>query len=146
MLNYAENVAAHRYSAIEDGERVALIAHRVDGSVERLTRSELSDRVRALATMLRALGVSPGDRIAAVVANSPEAIVAALASAAVGATFSSATPDMTLPALLSRFEQLAPDVLMASIGPAGRSRTEPPRSCAGASAGSPPRCSGPWRW
>ena len=112
-LSYAENVLGNE--SAQDGQRVALVAHRADGSVERLTRDELRSRVRSFARLLRELGVSPGDRVAAVVANNPEAIVAGLACAAIGATFSSAPPDLAPAALLSRLEQLAPDILIASF-------------------------------
>jgi acetoacetyl-CoA synthetase len=91
------------------------VSHRVDGPSEHLTRRELRRRVRVLAAELQRLGVSPGERVVAVASNNPEAIVGALAAATIGATFSIATPDMGVPALLSRFEQLAPVVLMANL-------------------------------
>ena len=112
-LSYAENVL--RFDTPAEGERVAVVAHRVDGRVERLSRWELRRRVRVLAGELERLGVSPGERVVAVASNNPEAIVGALAAATVGATFSVAAPEMGLPALLSRFEQLAPVVLMANL-------------------------------
>src|SRR2546423_987799 len=56
-----------------------------------------------------------GDRVAAIAGNNVEAVVGALATAAVGATFSSAAPEMGVPALLSRFEQVAPKLLMANL-------------------------------
>jgi acetoacetyl-CoA synthetase len=117
QLSYVENLLAT--DTQQDRERPALVAHRADGSVERVTRGELAERTRGLARMLRELGVSRGDRVAAIVGNNPEATVAALACAEVGATFSSAPPEMTAPALLSRLEQLAPSVLMASFEPRG---------------------------
>ena len=112
-LSYAENLL--RIDTPQDGERLALVAHRVDGPSEHLTRRELRRRVRVLAAELQQLGVSPGERVVAVASNNPEAIVGALAAATIGATFSIATPDMGVPALLSRFEQLAPVVLMANL-------------------------------
>ena len=112
-LNYAENVL--RIDGPRDGERVALVAHHEGGVSECLTRLELRDRVRALAGELRRIGVLPGERLVAVAANNPQAVVGALAAAAVGATFSIAAPDMGVPALLSRFEQLAPVVLLANL-------------------------------
>jgi len=113
QLSYTENVLG--VESPQDEERPALVAHRADGAVERLTRNELRGRVRSFAQLLRELGVSPGDRVAAVVANNPEAMVAGLACAAVGATFSSAPPDLAPQALLSRLEQLDPDILIASF-------------------------------
>jgi acetoacetyl-CoA synthetase len=112
-LNYVENLL--RIDSPQDGERLALLAHRAGGATERVTRRELRSRVRALAAELHRIGVSPEERVVAVVPNSPEAVVAALASVAIGATFSIAAPDMGVPALLSRFDQLAPVVLMASL-------------------------------
>jgi len=112
-LSYAENLL--RLDGPDDGERTALIAHRADGTVEHVTRGALRDRVLTLAAHLQELGVKPRDRVVAVVANNPEAMVAALATAAIGATFSAAGPDMGVPALVSRFEQLEPVVLMTTL-------------------------------
>jgi acetoacetyl-CoA synthetase len=65
---------------------------------------------------MRELGVGRDDRVVAVAANNPETIVAALAAATLGATFSSAAPEMGAAAILSRFEQLAPKLLLANMG------------------------------
>ena len=108
-LNYAENLLEPR----GDDERVAIVARHGDGSRRELTRRELRERVRRLAAHLRALGVGRDDRVVAIAANNAEAIVAALAAAALGATFSSAAPEMGAAATLSRFEQLAPKLLFA---------------------------------
>jgi acetoacetyl-CoA synthetase len=113
-LSYAENLLEPR-TGEEDG-RVALVARHGDGRREELTRLELRERVRRLAAHLRGLGVGSGDRVAAIAANNPEAIVAALATATLGATFSSAAPEMGVPAILSRFEQLSPKLLFAATG------------------------------
>jgi len=120
-LNYAENVL--RIDGPGDGGRVALVAHREGGVSECVTRLELRERVRALAGELRRLGVSPGERLVAVAGNNPQAVVGALAAAAVGATFSIAAPDMGVPALLSRFGQLAPVVLLANLEDRGDTAT-----------------------
>jgi acetoacetyl-CoA synthetase len=89
-----------------------------------LTRLELRDRVLNAAAGLRRLGLRAGDRVAAVAGNNAELVVAGLAAAELGATFSSAAPDMGTPALLSRFEQLAPTVLFANLaGDAGAAPT-----------------------
>jgi len=113
-LSYAENLLRSR-SADED-ERVALVGRHADGSRQELTRRELRERVRTVAAHLRALGIGPGDRVVAIAANNPEAIVGALAAATLGATFSSAAPNMGAAAILSRFEQLAPKLLLANFG------------------------------
>ncbi|MFL5865476.1 MAG: acetoacetate--CoA ligase, partial [Thermoleophilaceae bacterium] len=112
-LNYAENLL--RIDSPADGERPALVAHHAGRPPERLTRRQLRSRVLAAAEQLRRLGVGSGDRVAAITGNNVEAVVGALATAAVGATFSSAAPEMGVPALLSRFEQVAPKLLMANL-------------------------------
>jgi acetoacetyl-CoA synthetase len=113
-LSYAENLLASR--AAEEDERVALVARHGDGSRQELTRRELRERVRAVAAHLRELGVGPKDRVVAIAANNPEAIIGALAAATLGATFSSAAPDMGAAAILARFQQLSPKLLLANLG------------------------------
>src|SRR6266536_263192 len=99
-LNYAENLL--RIDSPEDGERTALVAHHALREPERTTRRELRDQVRTLAAHLRAMGVTAGDRVAAVAGNNAEVVVGGLAAAAVGATFSSAALNVGTRALLSR--------------------------------------------
>jgi acetoacetyl-CoA synthetase len=113
-LNYAENLLEARTP--EQDAEVAVIARHGDGSRREITRRELREQVRSLAGHLRSRGVGAGDRVVAIAANSPEAMVGALAAATVGATFSSAAPEMGAQAILSRFEQLSPKVLLASMG------------------------------
>jgi acetoacetyl-CoA synthetase len=113
-LNYAENLLHSR--SPEDDERIAVIARHGAGPAQRIQRGELRERVRTLAGHLRSLGVEAGDRVAAIAPSNAEAIVGGLAAATIGATFSSAAPDMGVPAIVSRFEQLSPKVLMASFG------------------------------
>jgi acetoacetyl-CoA synthetase len=121
-LNYAECLLASR--SPEDDGRLAIAARHDAAATERLTRAELRQRVRALAAHLRSLGVEPGDRVAAIAPNSAEAVIAALAAATVGATFSSAAPEMGAPAILSRFEQLEPKILFAGFDVAGERAEE----------------------
>ncbi|HWO83459.1 MAG TPA: acetoacetate--CoA ligase, partial [Solirubrobacterales bacterium] len=111
-LSYAENLLEPR--APGDDERVALVARHGDGGREQLTRRVLRERVRRLAAHLRGLGIGGGDRVVAIAANDSEAAIAVLAAAALGATFSSAAPEMGAPAILSRFEQLSPKLLFAA--------------------------------
>jgi acetoacetyl-CoA synthetase len=106
-LSYAEALLAG------DPDAPAIVAHHANAPPDRLTRGELRERVLATAAYLRARGVAPGDRVAAVAGNNAEAVVAALACAALGATFSTAAPEMGAPAVLARFEQLQPKLLMA---------------------------------
>lgn len=116
-LSYAENLLAPR--SPEEDARVALVGRHGDGSREEITRRELRERVRRVAAHLRALGVEPEDRVVAIAANTPAATIGALAAATLGATFSSAAPDMGAAAILSRFEQLSPKLLLANLGSAG---------------------------
>jgi acetoacetyl-CoA synthetase len=113
-LNYAENLLEPRTPAQD--EEVAVAARHGDGSRRGITRRELRGQVRSLAGHLRSHGVGPGDRVVAIASNNPEAMVGALAAAALGATFSSAAPEMGAQAILSRFEQLSPEVLLANTG------------------------------
>jgi len=113
-LNYAENLLEP--SDPEADGQIAIVARHGDGSRQELTRRELREQVRQLAAHLRALGIGRDDRVVAIAASNPEAIIAALAAAALGATFSSAAPEMGAPAILSRFEQLAPKLLFANTG------------------------------
>ena len=113
-LSYAENLLEAR--SPQEDERVAVVARGGDGSRRELSRRELRERVRRLAAHLRGFGVERGDRVVAIAANNPEAMIGALAAATLGATFSSAAPEMGAAAILSRFEQLSPKLLLANTG------------------------------
>src|SRR4051812_25966316 len=105
-LNYAENLLAG------DDDRVAVIACQPDRTVQ-ISRRDLRDRVCRAATGLAELGVGAGGRVVVIAYSDVDTIVACLATAALGASFSTAAPDMAAPAILSRFGQLSPVVLMA---------------------------------
>ncbi len=109
-LNYADNLLG---TQIASASAPALTACHADGRRVRLTRGELRERVARLARALEVLGLKSGDRVAAVMRNDEHAIVTALAVAALGATFSTASPEMGTEALLDRFEQLQPRLLFA---------------------------------
>jgi acetoacetyl-CoA synthetase len=110
-LNYAEVLLADR-----SGDP-ALTVCRGAGNTERLTRGELRERVLHLAASLRRLGVRQDDRVVVVARNGSEAVIAALATAALGAAFSSCAPDMGAFAILTRFTPLEPVVLMGHLRP-----------------------------
>jgi len=112
-LSYAENLLTA--GSPEQDDEVALVGRSGDGSRQELTRRELRERVRRVAAHLRALGVGRDDRVVAIAANTPEVAVGGLAAATLGATFSSAAPDMGAAAVLSRFEQLSPKLLLANL-------------------------------
>ncbi|MCB2003318.1 MAG: AMP-binding protein, partial [Rhodoferax sp.] len=81
-----------------------------------LSWPQLRQQVASLALHLQAQGVQPGDRVAAYLPNVPEAIVAFLASASIGAVWSICAPDMGVHAVLDRFRQIEPKVLIACDG------------------------------
>jgi acetoacetyl-CoA synthetase len=109
-LNFAENLLRAR-----DGER-AIIFETEGQPARTLTRAELYEAVALFAAALRAHGIRPGDRVAAYLPNIPEAIVAVLAAAAVGAVWSSCSPDFGVQGVLDRFGQIEPRVLITANG------------------------------
>jgi len=109
-LNFADNLLADRSS------RVAIVFKGEDRPIRTLTHAELYDAVARFAQALRREGVRPGDRVAGYVPNVPEAIIAALGAAAVGAVWSSCSPDFGAPGVLDRFGQIAPAILVAADG------------------------------
>lgn len=112
-LSYVESLL--RIDDVEDADRPALTACHADRPADQLTRRELRDQVAAVAVALRSLGVAPGDRVVAMAHNDADAIVAGLATVALGATLSTAAPDMGAFAILSRFRQLEPSVLLTHL-------------------------------
>jgi acetoacetyl-CoA synthetase len=111
-LNYAENALdrAWRHHA------VALIAVREDGRRVTLRIGELRNAVAAAAAGLRRLGVTRGDRVAAVLPNAEHAVIAFLATASLGAVWSSCSPDFGATGMLDRFQQISPKVLLGVDG------------------------------
>ena len=77
---------------------------------------ELGEKVRGFATSLRRLGVNPGDRVAAYIPNIEEAVVALLATTAIGAVWAAAPPEFGVPTVVDRFGQIEPKVLIAVDG------------------------------
>jgi acetoacetyl-CoA synthetase len=112
-LNYAENLLCRR---APDDEGDALVFWGEDKVRRRMSHAELYRRVARLAAAMRAEGVVAGDRVAAYMPNMPEAIVAMLAAAAIGATFTSASPDFGVQGVLDRFGQVEPKLLFAGDG------------------------------
>ena len=110
-LNYAEHVFRDR----EDTEAAILHASELR-ALEELSWGELRTRVAAAAAGLRGLGVGPGDRVVAYLPNIPEAIVAFLATASIGAVWSSCSPDFGPASVVDRFAQIEPKVLIAVDG------------------------------
>jgi len=110
-LNYAEHV----FRGKRDGETAILHASELR-ELDQLSWGELRTQVAALAAGLRALGVEPGDRVVAYLPNIPEAVVAFLATASIGAIWSSCSPDFGPASVVDRFAQIEPKVLFAVDG------------------------------
>jgi acetoacetyl-CoA synthetase len=113
-LNYAENLL--REALHGDPSRTALYAVSEARPPERLSYGELLERVAAFRAFLQSAGVEQGDRVAGVVAHSPEAIVAMLATVSLGAIWSSASPDFGVDGIHDRFGQIEPKVLVVVNG------------------------------
>ena len=108
-LNYARHL-------LDGHQGVALIAIAEDGSRTEVTFAELRAQVGAFAGHLRSVGVKAGDRVAAILPNVSEAVVALLATASVGAIWSVCAPEFGPGAISSRFQQLEPKVVIAAPG------------------------------
>jgi acetoacetyl-CoA synthetase len=109
-LNFAENLLRH------DGPENALVFWGEDKVKRSLSRDELRRQALRLAARFRGMGVRPADRVAAYMPNMPETIVTMLATATLGATFTSASPDFGVQGVLDRFGQTQPKVLIACDG------------------------------
>jgi acetoacetyl-CoA synthetase len=110
-LNYAENLLRR-----QDERRFAIRFRGENGENCRLSCGELYRRVSQTAQALRNDGVKPGDRVAGVLPNLPETLVAMLATASLGAVWSSCSPDFGAPGIVDRFSQISPKVLFVSDG------------------------------
>jgi acetoacetyl-CoA synthetase len=110
-LNYAEQ--ALRYAT---DEHPALIAAAEDAEPVEISWAELRGQVGAFAATLRRLGVRRGDRVAGYLPNVPEAVVAFLGAASIGAVWSSVAPDFGTRSVLDRVAQIEPVVLVAVDG------------------------------
>ena len=111
QLNYAE----HIFRGKADGEVAVLYASELRELTE-LRWGELRERVAATREGLRALGVSEGDRVVAYLPNGPEALIAFLATASLGAIWSSCSPDFGPGSVVDRFAQIEPKVLFTVDG------------------------------
>ncbi|MEY1661881.1 acetoacetate--CoA ligase [Isoalcanivorax beigongshangi] len=112
-LNYAENLLRH---ASERPDAVALVAVDEAGHRNSLTWAELQQRTGRVAAALAARGVSAGDRVAGWLPNGAEAVIAALATSWLGAVWSSCSPDFGPEAVLDRFGQIEPKLLLVAEG------------------------------
>jgi acetoacetyl-CoA synthetase len=110
-LNYAENLLGGH-----DPDEVAVLHSSELRELEELTWGQLRGQVAAAAAGLRALGVGRGDRVVAYMPNIPETLVAFLATASLGAIWSSAAPEFGARSVIDRFAQIEPKVFLAVDG------------------------------
>ncbi|TXI70297.1 MAG: acetoacetate--CoA ligase [Limnohabitans sp.] len=113
--NYAHQVLRHVQPAHAAGFP-AVISRNEKGEHREISWPELCRQVASMALHLQAQGVQPGDRVAAYLPNIPEAMVAFLATVSVGGVWSICAPDMGTNAVLDRFKQIEPKVLIAVDG------------------------------
>jgi acetoacetyl-CoA synthetase len=111
QLNYAQNILARAPQ-----ERPALIEIAEDVGAREWSTAELSGKVGALSRHLLEVGVMPGDRVAAYLPNSAEAVIGLLATTAIGAVWASCGPEYGVRAVTDRFGQISPKVLLAVDG------------------------------
>ncbi|MBW2606494.1 MAG: AMP-binding protein, partial [Deltaproteobacteria bacterium] len=109
-LNFAENLLRYR------DDHVALIFKGEGQPSIKMTYKKLYDEVACVAMSLREAGVKPGDRVVGFMPNMPESIIAMLAAASAGATWSSCSPDFGIKGVLDRFGQIKPKVLFTANG------------------------------
>jgi acetoacetyl-CoA synthetase len=109
-LNFAQNLLRRR----DDG--IALIFRGEDRVASRITFAELHSEVSRLAQALRTAGVTAGDRVAGYMPNLPGTVIAMLATASIGAVWSSCSPDFGAQGAFDRFGQIEPKILFAADG------------------------------
>ncbi|MDP1688140.1 acetoacetate--CoA ligase [Hydrogenophaga sp.] len=115
QVNYAQQVFRHVQPAHEAGF-MAIVSRNEKGRHVEMSWPELRRQVASMALHLQAQGVQPGDRVAAYLPNIPEAMVAFLATVSIGGVWSICAPDMGTNAVLDRFRQIEPVVLIACDG------------------------------
>lgn len=114
-LNYARQVFRHAEAADAAGQP-AILSDDERGRAREIGWAELKRQTASMALTLRELGVGRGDRVAAYLPNIPETVIAFLACASIGAIWSVCAPDMGTRAVIDRFSQIRPKVLIAADG------------------------------
>ena len=111
MLNYTENIFLNE----QKDKRAIFFRSELEDSRE-YTWKDLKEKVASVAYHLRKLGVNKGDRVVSYMPNIPESIIAFLATASIGAIWSSCSPDFGLTSVIDRFKQIDPVVLFTVDG------------------------------
>ncbi len=109
-LNYAQNLLAG------PGDKTALFSKVEGRPLTTLTYSDLRQQVKRFGTALLQLGIRPGDRVAGFMPNIPETVIAMLGATAIGAVWTSCSPDFGPQGLKDRFGQVEPSVLVCADG------------------------------
>ena len=109
-LNFAENLLCYR------DDKIAILFQGEDGTQSSLTYKELHDQVSRLARSMREMGIVKNDRVAGFMPNIPETIITMLATASIGAIWSSCSPDFGIKGVLDRFQQIEPKLIFAADG------------------------------
>src|SRR6516165_4571601 len=115
-LNYAEQVLRAIRQRPEEVAILSAVEGQSQSERRRIKGSELLSQVGAVAAALRADGVNKGDRIAGYLPNCPETVVVFLASASIGAIWSSCPPELSSKGVLERWQQLEPKILFGVSG------------------------------
>ena len=110
QLNYAEHALQRR------DDHLAVLSGGEDQKLRTMTYAELYRQTASVAASFRELGVQRGDRVAALLPNIPQTLVAFLATASLGAVWSSCSPEFGTRSVLERFRQIGPRVLLAVDG------------------------------
>ena len=109
-LNFAENLLRYR------DDRIAIIFKGEDRAATKITYAELYREVAMVAKSLKKEGVTANDRVVGFMPNMPQTIIAMLAAASIGATWSSCSPDFGIKGVLDRFGQIKPKILFTANG------------------------------
>jgi acetoacetyl-CoA synthetase len=112
-LNWAQHALRLRGRGDQD---VVVLAHSESRPEQHLTAAQLRDSVARVRAGLIGLGIAPGDRVAAYLPNIPEAVIALLATASIGAVWSSCAPEFGTRSVIDRFGQIDPSVLLTIDG------------------------------
>jgi acetoacetyl-CoA synthetase len=115
QYNYAHQVFRH-VDAADAAGFPAIVSRNERGQAREISWPELRRQVASMALHLKAQGLQPGDRVAAYLPNIPEAMIAFIATVSVGGVWSICAPDMGTHAVLDRFRQIEPKVLIACDG------------------------------
>lgn len=119
QLNFAQNLIDSKFNTNRlqnEPNYTALIAINEQGDCQQYSLCELKQQVAALVNYLRQLGIKPGDRVVGLLPNIPQAIIAMLATTAIGAVWSACSSDFGETGILERFTQIEPKVILVAKG------------------------------